>query len=202
MVDATPQLDIFALIEGIKAVFSKIPGIYEVEDYARIQDLKKLPMIAYEINGIEPNPEDGGNSSTGQYSAIITLSAYCIYSRLPTDRIKGKLYAASLAAYLCGKIRSERFGCPVGQAEQIHALPDLWEPDPKSVEVWRVDWQHACYFGSASFVGLFDGVVAAESIEQLPPSTEYFLGIAPDVGPAHVGDYVKIAEPPKTGELT
>ena len=176
----TPELDILALIAGIKTVFAEKTGITKIEDYARIPEFNTLPMLAFEISGIEPDPDDGGDSNTGQFSAVLRLAVYTIFSRKTIDGKKGKVSASAMAAHLCGVLRNQRFGCPVGPAEQIHAIPEWWEPDPRAVEMWRVEWQHKCYLGTS----LID--------EELIANPQVFLGIAPKIGTAHASDYREV----------
>lgn len=191
--DPCPEVDLDAMLDAIKTrTQAKFPALKTVEDYFRIKEKISVPAIAFEIAGIES--DHIGDAGTGQFSANITLSAYCIVSYKADSGQKAKRRAASLAAAFIAFLNNEVWGCPVQLADEINAFPDVFAHHGKvaEYEVYRVDWSHRGFLGANIWSDEAQGAVIAEEI---------YLGQAPNIGPDHVDDYRRVYDKPEVGPV-
>ena len=174
----TPQADLSALHTAIAAAIrAQFPDLKAVGAYPRPGEMVKTPAVFFELDSIEvTDPMDVG---TEQVRCALTFNAYCVVSYKGTGKLAARLLAASVMSWLRGK----RFGQPIGIAQPMSADPDQFIGDASAeYECFRVMWRHEpVYLGTSVWDAT--GVVP----------TEVWLGIDPNTGAAHLGDYIKIA---------
>jgi hypothetical protein len=146
----TPEIDILALHDAIKAALAaQFPGA-AVDCYGRPGEKTPTPAIYFELESVEPSdPSDVG---TEQFDAILRFSAYCVLSFKKTaDQVKAKLAARALAASVLRFVRGQRWGSPVSQAVCLGAFPDTFEQPIDQYEVQRVEWEHRGFIGDSAW---------------------------------------------------
>ena len=196
-----PEVDLDALLNGIiTKIKGKFPALKTVDDYVRVQEALTVPAVAIEITGIES--DGNGDCGTEQFAAILTFSAYCIVSYKAEAGQKGQRRSVSLAGQIAALVKTETWGCPVGLAKEINAVPDYFRKKTKVPEEYycfRVDWQHEALLG----VSVWDEFDALSETQGVPagPEARIFVGMAPNIGPDHVNDYEQVSQMPTTGPL-
>lgn len=153
-----------------------------VEFYTRPGDRIPTPAIHFELEEITADdPDDIG---TEQLAVTLRFNAYAILSY----KTPNKLALRSLAASLMAVIRGKRWGQPVGAANVLGAFPDQIDGQPEDYEVMRIEFEHEALLGTDVWPG-----------GELP--TEVYLGFAPEIGPEHEDDYVRVDNLPEPPEL-
>ena len=172
-------IDTDSLHTAILAAFTaQFPDAY-VGFYPRPGETLTVPAILLEMEDIlADDPDDIG---TEQLAVTINLNAYVVLSYKTGQKKALRKFAAAVMAY----IRGRRWGVPVGAANVIGAHPDKLDGQPEDYECFRVEFSHAALLGTDIFAG--DGIIP----------TELYLGYAPDIGPDHVADYIRVEALPE-----
>lgn len=172
--DAQVDFDaLHAAIENeIKAAF---PTLQTVEFYRMDRGAVTTPAVLMEMTELEAAPSDPG---TEQLAMVAHFEANIILGfNTPAVKIEIRKLAASLANFL----RLRRWaGVKTGPAEVVGCYRDDFHPELDQYEVWRVDWTHIVHIGPTTWTN-----------EGIQP-TQVFLGVSPDIGPGHVGDYTDV----------
>lgn len=170
------EIDLDALQDAIAAsVAARFPEFATVEFWR--EDRKNIPAPAclMELVDLEPTDDPG----TEQLAVIARFEAHVIVGfRTPAPKRAAPKVAAALALH----IRAQRWGMPAQPAQVTAIEPDDFTPELDQYEVWRVDWQQTIHLGESVWTN--DGT--------LP--TEVLISFAPDIGPAHEGEYVPIEQ--------
>lgn len=157
---------------AIRGMFTT-QAVPTVDYYRRIDRKAIVPAIFFELTAIDNNPE----SATEQFDGVFRFSAYCL---VPFNAASPKLAVRVLAASLVEKIQGKRWACPIGRAKVTLVEPDDFDPENAEYETVRVDWEQEGLLGQSVFND--DGSITP---------TEVWMGWEPNVGPAHVSDYVQ-----------
>jgi len=155
---------------------AKFPTLATVESYRLDRKNLTVPACLIELTEmtcpVDPDP------GTEQLAVMARFEAMFIMS-FKQGTANPKLEIRKLAAAFAAFARLQRWGCPIGPANVLGAYPDDFNPELDQFEVWRVEWEQIIHLG--------------ESIWEAPPDwipTEVYLGFAPNIGPAHIDDYI------------
>lgn len=183
-----------AIVADIKAHF---PDLRTVEFYRGEgndgDDRKTLPVPACLLNLSEFEPSEDDDPMTGQLAVLANFEAELVI-RFTTPNAKRSIrkLAASFAAWL----RMRRWTDPNDPIKKLPTGPAMvtgaYQDDFSSImpgqrdkpldqyEIWKVEWRQLIYLGEFTW-----------SDEGATPQTVY-LGITPEIGAAHVDDYVQV----------
>lgn len=175
-------VDLSTLHTAIKnALAAQFPAA-AVDFYSRPGDRIASPSILFELEEIAADdPDDIG---TEQLAVTLRFNAYAVLSYKAGNKLALRALAASLMAFTRGK----RWGCPVGAANVLGAFPDRLDGQPDEYEVMRVEFEHEALLGADVWPG-----------GSLP--LEVYLGHAPNIGPDHEDDYVRVDNLPEPPDL-
>lgn len=171
--------DLVVLHQRIKADLTAFVGSgWLVEWYLRQPELMPIPAVGFELVEFTPTGSDFGNPGTEQFQATLRFEAYIFTDyKDPDYRIKSRLYAARLCAFLLNRQWS---GVPNGACRPLGAFEDRWrDSGAAQYDCMRVEWEQACLFNTDVFSG---GIVPKE----------LYLGFTPNVGPGNEDKYIKI----------
>jgi hypothetical protein len=185
-----PAVDLVALHTAILADLAvpfpptAVGGVppWKLAFYLRTDGKIQTPGVYLEMTDAEP-ASGGGDIGTGQWNATLHFEAYVLTDyKAPDYRIKTRLYALQLAAFLVGHQWGATIVPGAGGCRVKGAYPDKFVPDAGAAQYdcMRVEWEQDCLIGPDSWAG---GV--------LP--TEVYLGFPPNVGTGNEGDYIQIA---------
>lgn len=153
------------------------PAVPTVAEYPRLRQKIAAPAILVELADATPTDDAG----TEQLCLSARFEARIVFDHVPVAGSNPALPALNLAAAVAREIfAAGRFGQPVGPAKGVRIEPDQFRPELSGYAVWLVEWTHEVRLGHSVWDG--DGVMP----------TEIYLGIAPEIGPPHLDDYVKI----------
>lgn len=166
-----------AITEALRAAFT-VETLPTCAAYPELGKKLKLPGVLIELSELAPDEDPG----TDELGLIARFTVYIVLERSST----AKLEAANLAAAVALNVyKSGRFGQDVGRATGIRAVPDEFKPELFGYVVWAVEWSHEIRIGESIWNG-----------EGITPS-EIYLGIAPNIGAAHAGDYHQVTGLPE-----
>lgn len=185
-----------AIATDIKARF---PELVTVEFYRGegLNDRKSLtaPACLLDLTEFEASPSD--DSGSGQLSVVANFEAALVISfKTPDAKRKIRKLAASVAAWLHNHrwVNPDNTAkrLPTGPCEVIGAYRDDFhgmmtgERDRPldQFEIWKVEWRQKVDLGES--VWNETGLVP----------NQIFLGISPDIGPAHIEDYIEVTGTP------
>lgn len=164
-------VNIETLHAAIKAALQAQYPTANVDFYPRPGEKITTPAILIDLDDIiSADPDEIG---TGQLYATLNFNAYCVMAY----KAGNKLALRSMAAAVLSFVRGKRWNSPIGAATTAGAYPDQFAGDGKEYEVFRVEFSHEVILGND--VWSSTGILALE----------VYLGFAPDIGPAHIGDY-------------
>jgi len=166
------------IVEYLRGEFSSVPT---VEEYPRLRKKITVPAVLVEVADLSPIDDPG----TEQLAFSARIEARVVFDEAPT-RPGGKpdMQCLSLATAVAQALfRQGWFGVPgAGPAKAFKVEPDHFKPELAAYCVWLVEWSHDIRLG--------DSVWDAAGI--LP--TQIYLGIAPEIGPEHLDDYVHLGD--------
>lgn len=175
-------VDISDLHDSIKAELAAQFTAATVDFYNRPGERIPSPSILFELEEITADdPDDIG---TEQINVRLRFNAYAILSYKAPNKLALRALAASLMAFIHGR----RWGQPVGAANVLGAFPDQVTGQPEDYEVMRIEFEHEALLGQDVWPG-----------GELP--TEVYLGFAPEIGPEHEDDYVRVDNLPEPPDL-
>lgn len=169
-----------AIEADIKAAF---PDLKTVEFYGETRSGMLLPACQLDIpewDKYEPDP------GTEQQPVMLRFEARFIIKGVSTKAAKRAIrkLAAAFSVFLYQRRWSDAANpgkkLVTGEAQLLGAYRDEFHPELDQFEVWRVEWQQHAFLGSSVWDGA--GVVPAH----------VFVGVAPDIGAGHKGDYVEL----------
>ena len=164
----------------ISAIAAKFTALKTVAAYPMDRKALTIPACLIELTEMTAiNDEDPGTEQQAVYARF--EARLIIGFRQDKDK-NPKLEIRKLAAAVGAFVRAKRWGCPIGPAELIGIYQDDFDPELDQYEVWRVEWQQIIHLGESVWTGYDEGDV---------PQRVY-LGIAPEIGPEHIDDYVEI----------
>lgn len=160
-------------INGVDAV--EYSGQFSAQDMRRV--LIKTPSILVDFAEAEVAQDAG----TGQIDIDCLLAAYCI-TRLPNDNHNRNVGAKALAQEVALKVAFNRWGMTQVQTPtQIRIKPvNAAAFYNNALGVVAVSWRQIVRVGTS----VWDGGVRPE---------EVWLGLSPEIGPAFVEKYQKVA---------
>lgn len=170
-------LDLDHLFTAVEASISEaFPGFALVQAYP--EDRRHLPVPACVIEMIELEPAE--NPGTEQLAAVALMQAQVIIGfREPG----AKRMVAKMAAALAHHVQGKRWGLPIEPAVITSIAPSDFDPELDNFEVWAVEWQQTVHIGQSVWD---EGGV---------PPAHVLASWAPEVGPAHEGDYDEVGAP-------
>ncbi|WP_429885377.1 hypothetical protein [Geoalkalibacter halelectricus] len=135
------------------------------------------PAVLVACLGATRGEQDGNE----QYDFLCRYSAYCLTRHAGGREPRGVL-AQELAEGVLAQVEGARFGESGCGVARVVRLDNLYSEafDKAGVALWAVTWEQRVTLGA--------DVWAHEGM--LP--TEIYLGIAPEIGPPHIDDYIKI----------
>ncbi len=165
-----------AIVAAIQAQF---PDLQTVEFYSdQRTDAMPKPACLLELAEMDAAPDiDPGTEQLAmqcRFEARLVIGFRTVKAKLEIRKLAG-----AFAAWL--RKENQRWGLPVGPAEVIGCYQDDFVPDLDQYEVWRVEWVQVIHLGES--VWKDDGTEV--------PTTVY-LGQYPEIGLAHVDDYVQV----------
>lgn len=167
-------LDLDQLLDAIEASISAaFPEILLVRAFH--DDRRNLPVPACLIDLIDLEPTD--NPGTGQFAAIVHIEASLI---IGFREASAKRRVAKLAANVAHHAMGQRWGLPIAPAVITACAPSDFDPELDQYEVWAVEWQQEVHFGTSIWDN--DGTQPGR----------VFIGLSPEIGPAHVEAYTEI----------
>lgn len=166
-----------AIVDAIKLQF---PDLQTVEFYSdQRTDAIPKPACLLELSEMDAAPDlDPG---TEQIALDCRFEARFV---IGFRTVKAKLEVRKLAGAFAAWLRKEnhRWGLPVAPAQVIGCYQDDFSPDLDQYECWRVEWRQVIHLG--------ESVWNDEPGAEVP--TTVYVGFEPDVGPAHIDDYVQL----------
>lgn len=196
--NANTQIDLDTLHAAIVAdIKAKFPDLRTVEFYRGEgndhDDRKTLPVPACLLNLTELEASEENDPETGQLAAIAHFEAELVI-RFTTPNAKRSIrkLAAAFAAWLHKRRwvdpNNPSKKLPTGPAMVVGAyqddfssmMPGMRDKPLDQYEVWKVEWRQEVHLGESVWTD--EGVVP----------TTVFLGMAPEIGPSHIDDYVQI----------
>ena len=165
--------DLFAAIET--RIAAAMPEFALVAAYPA--DRRNLPLPACVIELVELEAVD--NPGTEQLAVSAHFQARVVLGFREQD---AKRRVAKAAATLGHFVQGQRWGLPVEPATIEMIMPDEFEPERDQFEVWAVEWHQTVHIGASIWED--DGT----------PPTTVLASWAPEVGPAHEGEYRDIGE--------
>lgn len=177
MSNANTETTLDAVHSGIiDAINAKFPALATVEAYRLDRKSLRVPACLIELTSLdtftEPDPGTEQLAVMAQFEAKFVIS-------FKQGAANPKLEIRKLAASFAHFAKFQRWGCPIGPAEILGIYQDDFDPELDQFEVWRVEWQQIIHLGA--------------SVWEMPPDwipTEVYLGFAPNIGPAHIDDYI------------
>lgn len=175
-------VDLAALHAAMKSQLAAQFSAAVVDYYNRPGERIASPSILFELEEIAADdPDDTG---TEQIAVRLKWNAFVVLSYKAPNKLALRTLAASVMAF----IRGRRWGQPVGAANVVGAFPDLIDGQPEDYEVMRIEFEHEALLGTDVWPG-----------GSLP--LEVYLGFAPEIGPDHEDDYIRVDELPEPPTL-
>ena len=165
------------------AVLNALSGldIFEtVGMYDEIPDGFKTPAIFFEIESWE----EAENTNLGGNLSVRLSCNFYIVREFAARQYNKKLRNAALA--FTGWVHGKSFGTSCGPAQFVSADNGGWYKDEKALashHVWCVTTEQTVGIGLDRF-----------KTPDAPLLKELWLGVAPDIGEEHKGDYTLIAK--------
>lgn len=148
----------------------------EVLIYPEIDGQLPTPCALFAITGWEKSDEDDGS---GKCFFDLNCELLVVFSMQEVEYqklIRDAVMALSL------KIDKCRFGLPIRGASFLSAQPDGLVPELDDYEAWSIQ------FSQTVEIGGVNTVLCAETFNP----KEIFLGMKPNIGPGHEGDYERV----------
>lgn len=153
------------------------PAVPTVAEYPRLRQKISAPAVLVELADATPS----GDAGTGQLCLSARFEARIVFDQVPVAGSNPPLLALGLAAAVAREVfAAGRFGQPVGPAKGVRLEPDQFRPELSGYAVWLVEWTHEVRLGDSVWDGA--GVMP----------TAIYVGLAPEIGPPHIDDYIKI----------
>ncbi len=180
-----PSLE--ALLESIAArLHEAFPALKACEVHDGRFDLPELRRIATRTPAMFTaclGVDQVANPGTEQADATLLLAIYIVTAN--AAGLSRGAAARALSEAVLQLVQGERWGGGTGEAAELRA-ENLYsgDIDKTGVALWGISWQQVLRIGTSVWdtTGVFP--------------VHLYLGIVPDVGPAHVDDYVEVAALP------
>lgn len=182
------EINLTTLHEAIKtALAAQFPSV-TVDYYNRPGVKVPAPAIFFELESIDPaTPSDMG---TEQLEVLLTFSANVICTYKAGQKLAVRLLAANLAKF----VHKNKFGQAVTPGIFTGSVMESFSAPEDEYESWRVSWTHTALLGVSYWESFTDGDVSEAPNGGVPQSL--MLGFSPDIGPAHINDYVEVQQLP------
>lgn len=143
------------------------------------QDRQPLvtPALLIEIDAINPGADDG----TDRQPLLLNIAVHAVLSFRTADvQLELREFAADVLAHA----RHNRWGLygAVQEPAALSAQPGEFRPGLSGFDSWRVAWEQTVFVGPSAWTAT-----------GLTP-TEVWFSTVPEIGTAHVDDYVRIDE--------
>lgn len=163
-----------AIVATTQAAFGSV--VETVAAYSPLQaDPINTPAVLIEMD----SADEGEDCGDGRVPLKCQFLAHCILStKTPNVQVEVRAFAAQMFQV----VRHNNWGLTgnVTRPASLSMLPGEFRPGNHGYESWIVAWEQTLYLGDSVWTG---GV---------RPETVY-LGITPNIGAGHEGDYVQIA---------
>jgi hypothetical protein len=205
--DPNATVDLDALHDAItNAIKAQYPSLVTVEFY-RTEERKNLPCPAVLLDLTEFENEPDLDVGTGQIAMSARFDAEIVFGfKTPNVKREIRKFAASFASWLYLR-RWE--GITSDAAKVVGCYKDEFDPRMDEYEVWRVEWTQVLYLGCNAWndtsapltVGTgypADGTALTTTADDgtavpfEPQTGGTMAGYDPNIGPAHVADYVPL----------
>lgn len=166
-------------------IAAAFPSFRTVAAHPDSEERAALPACIIEMTEVEPQP--GEDAGTGQLPAFVRMEARVMFAtRDPNHARELRKAAVSLACWL--NLRRWGAACRGDAIRVIACEPDEFMPARDDARVWRVEWVQLVMLGENVWQSNPGDPADADAAPD-----KVFVGFAPEVGPAHVADYVELA---------